>query len=162
MYLISLLPGPMTISLFPQVILDNVISLNPGFFHWKERGLIGSSDARPGRAFLDLMLLIQHGSRHDSLQWRHNERDGVSNHQHSDCLVNHLFRRRSTKTSRLRVTGLCEENSPVIGEFPEHSARNVEIVSIWWLYYVYENRWDAGQLTWIWWKWILHMVDPWR
>ena len=28
------------------------------------------------------------------------------------------FRRRSKKTSKLRVTGLCEGNSPVTGEFP--------------------------------------------
>ena len=48
-----------------------------------------------------------------SLQWRHNERDGVSNHERLDCLLNYLFRCRSKKTSKLRVTGLCEGNSPV-------------------------------------------------
>ena len=48
-----------------------------------------------------------------SLQWRHNERDSVSNHQPHDCLLNRLFRRRSKKTSKLRVTGLCVGNSPV-------------------------------------------------
>ena len=48
-----------------------------------------------------------------SLQWRHNEHDGVSNHQHCDCLFNHLFRCRSKKTSKLRVAGLCSGNSPV-------------------------------------------------
>ena len=37
-------------------------------------------------------------------QWHHNERDGVSNHQPHDCLLNCLFRRRSKKTSKLRVT----------------------------------------------------------
>ena len=43
-----------------------------------------------------------------ALQWRHNERrHGVSNHQPHDCLLNRLFRRRSKKTSKLRVTGLC-------------------------------------------------------
>ena len=47
----------------------------------------------------------------ESLQWRHNERDGVSNRQPHDCLLNLSFRRRSKKTSRLRVTGLCERNS---------------------------------------------------
>ena len=52
------------------------------------------------------------------LRWRHNEYDGVSNNQLYDCLPNHLFRRRSKKTSKLRVTGLCEGNSPVTGEFP--------------------------------------------
>ena len=53
-----------------------------------------------------------------SLQWRHNEHDGVSNHQPNDCLLNRLSRRRSKKTSKLRVTGLCKENSLVTGEFP--------------------------------------------
>ena len=31
-----------------------------------------------------------------TLQWRHNERDGVSNHRHLDCLLNRLFRGEST------------------------------------------------------------------
>ena len=56
------------------------------------------------------------------LQWRHNGRDGVSNHQSHDCVLNHIFRRRSNKTSKLRVTGLCEGNSPVTGEFPTQRA----------------------------------------
>ena len=47
-----------------------------------------------------------------SLQWRHNDHDGISNHQPHVCLLNHLFRRRSKKTSKLRVTGLCVGNSP--------------------------------------------------
>ena len=36
-----------------------------------------------------------------SLQWRHNGRDGVSNHQRIACLLNRLFRCRSKKTSKL-------------------------------------------------------------
>ena len=39
-----------------------------------------------------------------AIQWRHNERDGVSNHQPHDGLVNRLFRRRSNKASKLRAT----------------------------------------------------------
>ena len=46
-----------------------------------------------------------------TLQWLHNERDGVS---------------------KLRVTGFCEGNSPVTGEFPAQRASNAENVSIWW------------------------------
>ena len=46
------------------------------------------------------------------LRWRHNDHDSVSNHQPHDCLLNRLFRRRSKKTSKLRVTGLCVGNSP--------------------------------------------------
>ena len=47
-----------------------------------------------------------------TLQWSHNDHDCVSNHQPHDCLLNRLFRRRSKKTSKLRVTGLCVGNSP--------------------------------------------------
>ena len=59
---------------------------------------------------------IQHWK--DSLQWRHNERDGVSNHQPHGCLFKRLFKAQIKKTSKLRVTGLCEGSSPVTGEFP--------------------------------------------
>ena len=71
-----------------------------------------------------------------SLLGRHNEHDGVSNHRRFDCLLNRLFRRRSKKTSKLRVTGLCEGNSPVTGEFPAQRASDAENVFIWWRHHV--------------------------
>ena len=46
------------------------------------------------------------------LRWRHNECDNVLNLQPHECLLNGLFRSRSKKTSKLRVTGLCVGNSP--------------------------------------------------
>ena len=46
-------------------------------------------------------------------------------------------RRRSKKTSKLRVTGLCEGNSPVTDEFPAQRASNTENVSIWCRHHVY-------------------------
>ena len=64
------------------------------------------------------------------LEWRHNGRDGVSNHQPHHCLLNRLFRRRSKKISKLRVTGLCADNSLVNGEFPVQMASNAENVSV--------------------------------
>ena len=81
-----------------------------------------------------------------TLRWRHNGRDSVWNRQPHDCLLNRLFRRRSKKTSKLRVTGLCVGNSPGTGEFPSlcvgnspgtgefptQMASNAENVSIWW------------------------------
>ena len=39
---------------------------------------------------------------------------------------------RSKKTSKLRVTGLCEGNSPVTGEFPAQMVSNAENASIRW------------------------------
>ena len=67
-----------------------------------------------------------------TLQYRHNGRDSVSNHQPHDCSLNRLFSRRSKKTSKFCVTGLCAGNSPVPGEFPAQMASNAEKVSIWW------------------------------
>ena len=55
----------------------------------------------------------------NSLQWRHNGRDGVSNYQPRGCLFNRLSRHRSKKTPKLRVTG----------EFPAQRASNVENIS---------------------------------
>ena len=69
----------------------------------------------------------------DTLQWRHNGRNGVSNRKPNVCLLNHLFRRRSQKTWKLRVTGPCEWNSPVTCEFPAQRASNSKNVSIWWV-----------------------------
>ena len=62
-----------------------------------------------------------------SLQWRNNERDDVSNYRRLDCLLNHLLRPRSRKTSKLRVTGLCEGKPPVTGGFSSQRASNAEV-----------------------------------
>ena len=56
---------------------------------------------------------IYHLRVHDLLQWCHNEHNGVSKHRRLNCLLNRLFRRRSKKSSKFRVTGLCEGNPPV-------------------------------------------------
>ena len=40
------------------------------------------------------------------------------------------------KTSKRRVTGLCEGNPPVTGGFPSQRASNAENVSIWWRHHV--------------------------
>ena len=57
-----------------------------------------------------------------SLQWRHNKRHGISNHQHLDCLLSRLFRRTPKKIWK-RITGLCEGDPPVTGEFLSQRAR---------------------------------------
>ena len=67
-----------------------------------------------------------------TLQWRHNGRNSVSNHQPHNCLLKRLFRRRSKEISKLRVTGFCAGKSPVSGEFPAQKASNAGNVSIWW------------------------------
>ena len=66
-----------------------------------------------------------------ALQRHHNGQDGVSNHQPRDCLLNRLSKRRSKKSSKLCVTGLCAGHSPVTGEFPAQMTSDVENVSNW-------------------------------
>ena len=63
---------------------------------------------------------------HTALQWRHNERDGVSNHRSSVCSG------ADQRKHQFRVTGLCEGNLPVTGGFPSQRASDAENVSIWW------------------------------
>ena len=46
------------------------------------------------------------------------------NHQPHNCLLNRLFKRRSKKSSKLRVTGFCVGNSPGTGEFPAQMMKN--------------------------------------
>ena len=60
---------------------------------------------------LEARTLLQQRTN-GALQWRHNGHDDVSNHQPHGRLLNRLFRRRSKKTSKLRVTGLCVGISP--------------------------------------------------
>ena len=83
----------------------------------------------PCISYLEHPILTSHDAfnQNHSLQWRHNGCNGISNHQPHDCLLNRLFRRRSKKTWKLRVTGICEGNSPVTGEFPAQKANNAEM-----------------------------------
>ena len=81
---------------------------------------------------------------YDTGQRQHNS---VNCHHHNDVIMSALAsqvssliivcstvnsRRRSKKTSKLRVTGLCAGNSTVTGEFPTQSVSIAENVSIWW------------------------------
>ena len=67
-------------------------------------------------------------------------------HQPHHCLFNRLLRRRSRKTSKLRVTGLCTGNSPVTGEFPAQMASNAENISIWWRHHVCQQGDDLAHI----------------
>ena len=65
------------------------------YTHWKQ------SKAKQNKTHKTLLVTKT------ELQWRHNERDGVSNQRRLECLLKRLFRCRSRKTSKLSVTGLC-------------------------------------------------------
>ena len=91
--------------------------------------------------------VVCHPSERDlakKIHWRHNGRHGVSSHQSHECLLKRLLRHTSKKTSKLRVTGFCEGNSPVTGEFPTQRSSNAENVSIWRRHHenIFSNLWS--------------------
>ena len=113
------------------------------------------------------MCPVKCGMKLFPLHWRHNECDGISNHQCFECLLNRLFRRRSKKTSELRVTGLCEGNSPVTGEIPYQRSVTQKMFPfddiIMSIPKLQEHCWSLGMdkkfhLT-LWWKWSLIQVE---
>ena len=95
---------------------------------------------------------------------------GISNHQPHDCLLNHLFGRRSKKTSKLRVTGLCAgiHRGPVNSPHKWPVTRKMlpfddVIMCIYenWLYYKGTLRYIAF-LTKIWNNWPYRWVSAWK
>ena len=91
------------------------------------------------------------------LLWCHNGRDGVSNHQPHDCLLNRLFRPRSKQTSKLRVAGLCAGNSPGTGEFPTQMASYAENVSNWWHHHAKMDNFTNVHIA----SWSFGLSLPW-
>ena len=82
-----------------------------------------------------------------ALQWCHNECDSMSNHRRFDRLLNHSFRHRSKKTSKLRTTGLREWIPLVTSGFP--SQRYSKVENVWshtWSSDHYLNQWGASLL----------------
>ena len=99
---------------------------------WQISSLMPCGYAFPRWNVIDYRVLKQG----NSLLWHHNERDSVSNHQPYDCLLNRLLKAQIKETPRLRVTGLCDGNPPVTGEFPVQRVSNAENVSIQWRHHL--------------------------
>ena len=57
------------------------------------------------QADMSFLLYVQ------PLQWRHNERDGVSNHQPHDCLLNRVFK------AQVKENTKAPRHWPLWGEF---------------------------------------------
>ena len=58
---------------------------------------------------------------------------------------------RSKETSKLRITGLCDGNSPSTGEFPAQRACNAQNVSIWWRHHrlgLSDASYRSGRIIW--------------
>ena len=72
-----------------------------------------------------------------SLQWRHNERHFVSDHQLHDSLLNRFFQTQINENIKaLRHWPLCGKFTGT-GEFPAQITSNAENISIWWRHHVF-------------------------
>ena len=93
---------------------------------------------------------LRHTGQLITLHRRHNDHDGVSNHQPYGCLLNRLFGRRSKKTSKLCVTGLCAGNSPGPVNSPHKGpvTRTRQIWGIWQLRLESPETPNLGQNQW--------------
>ena len=74
------------------------------------------------------------------------------NHRCPRCLLDCLFRCWSNKTSKLRVTGFCEGNSPVTGDFPRAKGQLrrkcfYTMTSSWWFAKNSPKKWSNLCLT---------------
>ena len=77
-------------------------------------------------------LFLDSSQSHQTLQWRHNERDGISNHQPRDCLFNRLFK------AQIKENIKAPRHWPSWGEFtgdrwiPRTKGQYHGKASIWW------------------------------
>ena len=94
----NVLTNPITLTYVQKNVYASYGIMTDFFYHGTDRRAL-YIEGPPARRYI-------------SLRWRHNWRDGVSNHQPPDCVLNRLFRRRSKKTSKLRVIGVCAGKSP--------------------------------------------------
>ena len=124
---------PPVTSRFPSQRASNAENVSIWWRHHDSlHGYSWKQDMDYSWVYTSVRCYVQYRVKFDTLRWRHNDHAGVSNHQPHGCLLNRLFRRKSKKTSKLRVTGLCAGNSPGTGEFPAQMASYAENVSIWW------------------------------
>ena len=65
-----------------------------------------------------------------SLQWRHKERDGVSNHWRLDCLLN------SFAQVHIKENIKAQRHWPMIDEFSAERTSNAENVFTWWHHHI--------------------------
>ena len=81
------------------------------------------------------------------LQRRRNGRDGVSNHRWLELFSTVCSGAdKKTKTSKLLVAGLCEQDPLATGGLPSQKASNAENASIWWRHHgiTYKGKYSTS------------------
>ena len=84
-----------SVSRIPEIFICQVTKKKEIEWHRSSQGCL--YDQPPSPVYKSFNL---DWKRFKTLRWRHNGRDSISNHQFRDCLLNRLFRRRSSKDQR--------------------------------------------------------------
>ena len=80
----------------------------------------------PWRHHVTMIIIVQISLRWPWQIWKKRIPNKTTHYRDvKKCLPNRLFRRRSTKAPKLRVTSRCAGNSPMTGEFDDVIMRNV-------------------------------------
>ena len=104
-----------------------IIGFNHGLPCYVKNMALGPQSRQKPRPTASVFVYQSHSGHVFNIAW---QAMIETYNQPRDCLLTRLFRRRSKKTSNIRVTGLCEGNSPGTGEFRAQMASKAENVSI--------------------------------
>ena len=122
----------------PVLLVSVTVSLNCDVISLSETGPCCSLTL----SYFHLLFVFPHNytaTHLSSLLWCNNGRDGISNHQPHDCLLNQSFRRGSKKTSKLIKV---PRQWPLCGEFtgdrwiPRTNGQWRGNYSIWWRHHL--------------------------
>ena len=155
MNLWSILTGSSILS--KSFIWDVYLSICEDYFiHGVNKNSVAAeSNSSQQNCWWELFSAMVYGTYHHrnliSLQQRHNEHDGVSNDQPHDCLLNRLFRRISKKTSKIRVTGLCEGNSPHKGPVTREMFPFDDVIILFEMFVRVANQQQPSLISQEWW-----------
>ena len=104
----------------------------------------------PSWSHSDLFISEISRNRDLALQWRHNERDGVSNHLGIDCLLNCILGADQRKHQSPPSLAFMREIHRWPVDSPSQRTSNAKNVSIWWHHhdhYIYHGVWT---------RWLTH------
>ena len=134
------------ISHYLEVVFGYYSGIMDGLFNLQYKLLDVESQCNSDMLLCYSMIPLQHGhfcnfsstDMRAKLQWRHNGRGSVSNHQPQNWFYSTVYSDADQrKHQSSHATGLCAGKSPETGEFPAQMASNAENVSIWWRHHEY-------------------------
>ena len=112
------------IAIHVRMLTFMVSAWNAGPFLYWINGMTDASEVIYPISTIHLSAVRETSCHHSDVIWAR----WYLKYRRLECLLSRcLFRRRSKKISKLRITGLCEGNPPVTDGFPSQRASNAEM-----------------------------------